>query len=237
VAIDRQDSPLPLYLIIMRIANLRRFNLDALVVLKGVLSLVKDPTQTESVYDIEDGMKQSEAMLVAIAHMLAVPEIAALAAEKYLAPLPDIPQLLQCPVGSLGHAYATYIDTSGFDPAFYRSLEIEDDTSYLLLRLRQTHDLWHVVTGFSTDVPGELGLKAFELAQTRRTMAGILIAGGFVKCLLQTPTELDLLLDRIAHGYRLGTQAKPLLAQKWEENWDKPLTAWRSELGLATIAS
>jgi ubiquinone biosynthesis protein Coq4 len=36
-----------------------------------------------------------------------------------------------------------------------------DDTSYLLLRLRQTHDLWHVVTGFSTNVPGELGLKAF----------------------------------------------------------------------------
>jgi ubiquinone biosynthesis protein COQ4 len=218
----------------MRIANLRRFNLDALIVLKGVLSLVKDPTQTESVYDIEDGMKQSEAMKVATKYMLAEPEIAALAQEKYLAPIPDIPQLLQCPTDSLGHAYATYINTSGFDPAFYRSMSIDDDTSYLLLRLRQTHDIWHVVTGFSTDVPGELGLKAFELAQTRRTMAGILMAGGFLKCLLQTPTELDILLDRIAHGYRTGTQAKPLLAQKWEENWDKPLTEWRSELGLAT---
>ncbi len=219
----------------MRIANLRRFNLDTLIVLKGVLSLVKDPTQTESVYDIEDGMKQSEAMKVATQHMLAEPEIAALAQEKYLAPIPDILTLLQCPIDSLGHAYATYISTSGFDPAFYRSMSIEDDTSYLLLRLRQTHDIWHVVTGFSTDVPGELGLKAFELAQTRRTMAGILIAGGFVKCLLQTPTELDLLLDRIAQGYRMGSRAKPLLAQKWEENWDRPLAAWRSELGLATI--
>jgi ubiquinone biosynthesis protein COQ4 len=217
----------------MRIANLRRFNLDALIVLKGVLTLVKDPTQTESVYDIEDGMKHSEAMLVATKHMLAEPQIAALASEKYLAPLPDIPTLLQCPPDSLGHAYATYINTSGFDPAFYRSLPIDDDTSYLLLRLRQTHDLWHVVTGFSTDVPGELGLKAFELAQTRRTMAGILIAGGFVKCLLQTPTELDLLLDRIAKGYRMGTHAKPLLAQKWEENWDRSLAEWRSDLGLA----
>jgi hypothetical protein len=46
----------------MRIADLRRFNLDTLIVLKGVLSLLKDPTQTESVYDIEDGMKHSEAM-------------------------------------------------------------------------------------------------------------------------------------------------------------------------------
>jgi ubiquinone biosynthesis protein COQ4 len=220
----------------MRIANLRRFNLDVLVVLKGVLSLVKDPTQTESVYDIEDGMKNSEAMLVATKHMLADPQIAALARELYLAPLPDIPTLLQCPPNSLGHAYATYINTSGFDPAFYRSMAIEDDTSYLMLRLRQTHDIWHVVTGFSTDVPGELGLKAFELAQTRRTMAGILIAGGFVKCLLQTPAELDILLDRIAKGYRMGTHAKPLLAQKWEEHWDKSLTEWRSDLGLAANA-
>jgi ubiquinone biosynthesis protein COQ4 len=217
----------------MRIADLRRFNLDTLIVLKGVLSLVKDPTQTESVYDIEDGMKHSEAMAVATKHMLAEPGIMALAQEKYLAPIPDLQQLLQCSAGSLGHAYATYISTSGFDPAFYRSMSIEDDTSYLLLRLRQTHDIWHVVTGFSTDVPGELGLKAFELAQTRRTMAGILIAGGFLKCLLQTPAELDVLLDRIARGYRMGTHAKPLLAQKWEQHWDKPLAQWRSELGPA----
>lgn len=218
----------------MQFSDLRRFNLDTLIVLKGVLSLVRDPTQTGSVYDIEDGMKHSEAMAVATKHMLAEPGVMALAQEKYLAPLPDIPQLLQCPVGSLGHAYATYINTSGFDPAFYRSISIDDDTSYLLLRLRQTHDIWHVVTGFSTDVPGELGLKAFELAQTRRTMAGILIAGGFLKCLLQTPTELDLLLDRIARGYRMGSHAKSLLAQKWEQDWDKSLTEWRSELGLAT---
>ena len=115
-------------------------------------------------------------------------------------------------------------------------MSIEDDTSYLLLRLRQTHDIWHVVTGFSTDVPGELGLKAFELAQTRRTMAGILMAGGFLKCLLQTPTELDVLLDRIARGYRMGTQAKSLLAQKWELAWDKPLADWRSELRLVTTS-
>ena len=216
----------------MRISDLRRFNLDTLIVLKGALSLVKDPTQTDSVYDVEDGMKHSEAMAIATQHMLAEPEVAALAQAKYLAPTPNIPQLLLCPPGSLGHAYATYISSAGFDPAFYRPMQVEDDTSYLLLRLRQTHDIWHVVTGFSTDVPGELGLKAFELAQTRRTMAGILITGGFLKCLLQTPAVLDRLLDRISTGYRIGTKAKPLLAQKWEQHWDKPLAEWRTELNL-----
>jgi ubiquinone biosynthesis protein COQ4 len=216
----------------MKFQDLRRFNLDTLVVLKGVLSLIRDPQQTDSVYDIEDGMKHSAAMAAATRQMMAQPEIAALAAERYLAVTPDIPKLLEYPPDSLGYAYAKYIDTASFDPGFYRSMTVEDDTSYLLLRLRQTHDLWHVVTGFSTNVPGELGLKAFELAQTRRTMAGILIAGGFIKCLLQTPDELDQLLNNISRGYRMGLQAKPLLAQKWEENWDRSLSEWRSKLGI-----
>jgi ubiquinone biosynthesis protein COQ4 len=47
-------------------------------------------------------------------------------------------------------------------------------------------------------------------------------------------TELDLLLDRITRGYRMGSHAKSLLAQKWERDWDKSLTEWRLELGLAT---
>jgi ubiquinone biosynthesis protein COQ4 len=220
----------------MKLFDLLHFRLDALIVLKGALALIRDPQKTDSVYDIEDGMKHSEAMATATRYMLAKPEIAALAEERYLATTPDISKLLQCPPNSLGYAYSNYINTAGFDPVFYRSITVEDDTSYLLLRLRQTHDIWHVVTDFSVDVTGELGLKAFELAQTRRTMAGILIAGGFLKCLLQTPNELDGLLDNISRGYRMGLQAKPLLAQKWEENWDKPLSEWRSELGIG-IAS
>ena len=220
----------------MKFHDLRRFNLDTLVVLKGALSLIRDPQQTDSVYDIEDGMKHSAAMAAATRQMMAQPEIAALAAERYLAVTPDIPKLLQYPPDSLGYAYANYIHTAGFDPGFYRPMAVEDDTSYLLLRLRQTHDIWHVVTGFSTNVPGELGLKAFELAQTRRTMAGILIAGGFLKCLLQTPDELDELLNNISSGYRMGLQAQPLLAQKWEENWDKSLSEWRSKLGIKLVS-
>ncbi len=30
----------------------------------------------------------------------------------------------------------------------------------------------------------------------------------------------------------MGLKAKPLLAQKWEEHWDKPLLEWRTELGI-----
>ncbi len=104
----------------MKFHDLRRFNLDTLIVLKGALSLMRDPQQTDSVYDIEDGMKHSAAMAAATRQMITQPEIATLAAERYLATPPDISNLLTYPQDSLGYAYAKYIDTAGFDPGFYR---------------------------------------------------------------------------------------------------------------------
>ncbi|HTL88143.1 MAG TPA: Coq4 family protein [Leptolyngbya sp.] len=202
-----------------------------------MLNLLKDPTQTESIYDVEDALLRShpQTMATSVHYMLSDPQIVALARERYLATTPDLTTLMTCPANSLGYAFAQYISSSGFDPGFYRKIEVVDDETYLLFRLRQTHDIWHVVTGMSVDVPGELGLKAFELAQTRRPLAGILIAGGFLNILLNQPELLDRLLDRVATGYRMGAKAKPLLAQKWEEHWEKPLSDWRSELGITPM--
>ncbi len=218
----------------MHFKELRRLNLDYLSTLKSVLSLLKDPTQTESIYDVEDALLRShpQTMATSVKHMLGDPQVAALAKERYIASTPDLTKLMTCPANSLGYAFAQYISSSGFDPGFYRKIEVVDDETCLLFRLRQTHDVWHVVTGMSVDVPGELGLKAFELAQTRRPLAGVLIAGGFLNILLNQPELLDRLLDRVAAGYRMGAKARPLLAQKWEEHWEKPLAEWRSELGI-----
>jgi ubiquinone biosynthesis protein Coq4 len=33
---------------------------------------------------------------------------------------------------------------ANLDPEFYRQVELEDDASYLALRMRQTHDIWGV---------------------------------------------------------------------------------------------
>lgn len=216
----------------MRLNNRRRINLEFLQTLKGCVALFKDPTDAYSVFDIEDGMRHSKAMQLAVEYLKSQPEVAQIIEERYIAPTPDIDALLAYPQDSLGYVFAAYIQQAGFDPGFYRQLPVEDDVSYVLLRMRQTHDIWHVVTDFSPTVVGEIGLKAFELAQTRRTQAGILVAGAVLNFLLKTPEQLDQLLDRIAVGYRMGSKAKPFLAQKWEEHWDKPLSEWRSDLGV-----
>lgn len=216
----------------MRFEDARKLNLDLLTTLKGFVSLMRDPAQTDSVFDVEDGLRHTKAAQLAVEYAKSKPGVAEIFAERYLAPPPDLTELEQLPPDSLGYAYASYLLKAGFDPDFYRKTEIEDDVTYMFMRLRQTHDIWHVVTGFGSDVNAELGLKAFEIAQIHRTLAAMLIAGGLLRTLLKTPELLDGLLEQIAIGYRMGAKAKPLIAQKWEEHWDKPLEEWRRDLNL-----
>ncbi|ERT07229.1 hypothetical protein M595_2778 [Lyngbya aestuarii BL J] len=216
----------------MLFRELQSLNIDFFQTAKGFINLLRDPGQTESVHDIEDGLRQAKYTQVAIEYIQSQPGVKPLVEERYLAPPPNLDSLLELPSNSLGYTYASYLTKEGFDPNFYRTLNIEDDTTYIMLRLRQTHDIWHLITGFSTDVVGELGLQAFILAQTRRPMAIVLLAGGLLRALIKSPEEMEKLLDRIAVGYRMGAKAKPFLAQKWEENWEKPISQWRRELGV-----
>jgi ubiquinone biosynthesis protein COQ4 len=206
--------------------------LDFLQAIKGAISLFRDPTRTESVYDIEDGLRHTKATQLAIEFIKSDPAVAGIIAERYLPPPVDLDALFALPADSLGHVYAAYIQDSNFDPNFYRKVEVTDDISYVFLRLRQTHDLWHIVAGFDTDVAGELGLKAFELAQTHRTMSLILLAGGLLSTLSKSPADLDRTLDCVARGYRRGAKARRLLSTKWEEQWQKSLNDWRTELSI-----
>jgi ubiquinone biosynthesis protein COQ4 len=216
----------------MHFEDLRKLNLDSLVTLKGVVGLIKDPEQTNSVFDVEDGLRHTKGAQAAAEFAKSKPGIAEIFAERYLAPPPDIDAMLKLPPDSLGYAYASYITKSGFDPNFYRKEKVEDDVTYMFMRMRQTHDIWHVVGGFGTDINAEIGLKAFEIAQVRRPLAAILVAGGLLRTVFKVPENLDGLLEQIAIGYRMGAKAKPFLAQKWEEHWEKPLAEWRSELNV-----
>jgi ubiquinone biosynthesis protein COQ4 len=216
----------------MQSEDLRRLNLDWLITLKGVVALMRDPEQTNSVFDVEDGLRHTKAAQLAVEYAKSQPGVAEIFAERYLAPSPDISTLLSLPPDSLGHTYAAYLTEAGFDPNFYRKAKIENDVTYMFMRMRQTHDIWHVVTGFGADVNAELGLKAFEIAQVHRTLSAMLVAGGLLRTLFKSPENLEGLLQQVAIGYRMGAKAKPLLAQKWEEQWEKPLTEWRSELNV-----
>jgi len=111
----------------------------------------------------------------------------------------------------------------------------ESDAHYLELRLSQTHDLWHIITGFDTSIAGEIGLQAFHLPQFPYPLATFLVGTSLISTSLREPEMLPSLLEAIAQGFQMGKTAKSLFAQKWEEGWEKPLTQWQAELNIQLI--
>ena len=210
-----------------------RNQIHYLETLKGILTMARNPESTESVFDIEDGLRDTEATRLAVEHVRKDPQMAAMIDERYLREEEhDLDALIQLPAGTLGNAFAHHLVDKGFDPDYFRKREVRDDVDYILMRLRQTHDIWHVITGFDTDPIGELGVKAVEVAQTRRPMAAVVASGGLLRFLLHEPEDLGKVLAAISAGYQMGIQSKLLLAQRWEQHWERPLAEWRNMLNL-----
>jgi ubiquinone biosynthesis protein Coq4/ribosomal protein S18 acetylase RimI-like enzyme len=170
------------------------------------------------------------------AHMVqalnADPACAALIQERYLPSRHDLTRLRQYPKDSLGYAYATWMKDTELYPDLYSDIAVDSDASYVEARLGQTHDLWHLVTGFDTSVAAEIGLQAFHLAQFPYPLAAMLLANALVSDTLLEPSHLPKLLAAIKVGWQLGKQSQPLFAQKWEQVWEKPLAQLRQELNL-----
>jgi len=210
-----------------------RNQIHYLETLKGILTMARDPGHTESVFDIEDGLRDIEATRLAVEHVRKDPQMAAMIDERYLRHEEhDLDALMKLPTGSLGNAFAHHIVDRGFDPDYFRKRELKDDIDYILMRLRQTHDIWHVISGFDTDPIGELGVKAIEVAQTRRPMAAVVASGGLLRFLLHEPEDLGRALAGISAEYQMGIKSKLLLAQKWEAHWERPVEEWRTMLNL-----
>lgn len=168
-------------------------------------------------------------------------DVAALIQERYTASIPPLDELMKLPEESLGYVYASSLKQAGLnpldtDPTLFSMDKVDSDVSYVEHRYQITHDIWHVVTGFDTSEIGELGLVAFYLAQFRLPTAGVALANGLMTIMLFMPEELPNLLRVIEQGWQMGKTAKQLLAQKWEEGWDKSVAQWQAELNVEPIS-
>lgn len=214
-------------------------HLDYLKAIKGFVSVLRDPNDLPSVFQITNGLRHTQAFRSMITHLSETPATGALIHERYQGATPDLQQLKTLPEGSLGHAFATHMLDRGLAVEFYPVVEVKDDLTYIEQRLRATHDIWHVVTGIDVTASAELALQAFMLAQGVAPLAAALIGGGLLRSLFgDTPAELETtkVMDGVAYGWRMGRKARPLFAQRWESGWERPLSEWRSELGIDLAA-
>ncbi|AKG24640.1 Coq4 family protein [Calothrix sp. 336/3] len=206
-----------------------------LIIFKSFFSMLSGDSSLESVGEMSDALVETPAFDLAAQYLKRDPNCATLINNRYIPPSYDLEKLLTLPDNSLGYIYAAAMKKSGLDPNLHGGMTAESDAKYVELRLSQTHDIWHVLTGFDTSVIGEIGLQAFHLSQFPYPLATMLVANSLMSSTLLTPEELPQLLEAIALGLQMGKIAQPLFAQNWEEEWEKPLTQWQAELNIQPI--
>ena len=200
--------------------------------LHSVTDLLKSMGQnTDSVFDIEDNFRGSNQMKVCVDRVKAIPEALALMESRYLGPAIDLEALSQLSRGSLGHTYATVMKALGYDPNFFRQREIERDEDWLSMRLRKTLDLVHLVTGFGP-TGGEMGVLSIQAVQIGNPSAVLLQSASIAAALKQKPEKLPDITHQVARGMGMAIKMKPLIAQRWEDGWDKTVRQWREELNI-----
>lgn len=207
---------------------------------RGAYQFVRRPVSRQTFTALSEALVRFRSNAESVRFMLRDPRVAALCRERYQGEVYEPEELIKHPPGSLGHAFGAAMIAGQFDPEFYRDYygkgpyEFDTDEQYLRFRIRQLHDLTHVLTGFDAhEIPGELGMQAFNAAQTLRPFSIALVGFGLLRIVLN-PRELQLTLQQIAKGFALGYAADQLLAYRFEEGWAKPLTEWQRELGLLT---
>jgi ubiquinone biosynthesis protein COQ4 len=143
----------------------------------------------------------------------------------------DLAALERLPEGTLGHAYARYYRDNKITP-FETTLEIKNDIDFIAKRYRETHDVMHLLTGYGTDVVGEMELQAYVLGNLGiRTPVLILLIGTLGQ--LKEPQSgvgRSEYLRRVWAAYYRG-RASPLFLDFWfEEHWETPVDTLRARL-------
>ena len=201
--------------------------------LASLATFLKNPGSLDSVFAVANSVKDSPLAEQMKRHLLIHPQFSALVKEGWRPKAIDLTELQTLPDGTLGRCYADQLISQGITPdALIDPSPISNDAEYITHRLRETHDIIHVLTGFGIDGDSELGLQGFNLAQTRSPLAVMLIFGGMLAA-LQDDEPLAPMLRAMARGVQWGLDADLVIAHKLEEGWDRPLQDWRQELRLA----
>ena len=207
--------------------------LQSLRLLASLATFLKNPGSLDSVFAVANSVKDSPLAEQMKRHLLIHPQFSALVKEGWRPKAIDLTELQTLPDGTLGRCYADQLISQGITPdALIDPSPVSNDAEYITHRLRETHDIIHVLTGFGIDGDSELGLQGFNLAQTRSPLAVMLIFGGMLAA-LQDDEPLAPMLRAMARGFQLGLDADLVIAHKLEEGWDRPLQDWRQELKLA----
>lgn len=205
-----------------------------------------------NVFLLSHRLRSSNPMRLCLKRLQQQADCQALIAQRHLSGPYDAAALRALPPGSLGHTYATVLETMGYDinffpkPEFFASLETDAD--YVNYRVYATHDIHHIVTGFSLDNFGELGVISLSVAQFSHPGLAFTDLMALLLNWFRGDTPLDQLdtiaeqartagyaFGMISQGIEMGLDAQPLFPVIWEERLEQNLEELRAELGIKPV--
>ena len=140
--------------------------------------------------------------------------------------------------GTVGAAYNHFLESTGYSAdglAEVSKVNREEDMphpyAWFGRRVRDTHDIWHVLTGYKADESlGEAALVAFSYAQVGGL--GWAFIGGAAALKSRKVTGNNLFMKAVWEGYKRGRKAKWISGEDYEKLMHEPLDLARQRLGL-----
>ena len=153
--------------------------------------------------------------------------------------LDDHAALRRTPKGSLAHAYCDFMEAEGLSAA---GLVAESDRAgrprfddlveWYINRSRDTHDLFHVLTGYGRDALGEASVLLFTHGQSPsqgHLLIGYAGAANIKKMAKGTKAPV---FGAVREAHRTGKGAPQLIAQPIRELLQQPLDEVRAKLRI-----
>lgn len=203
---------------------------------RALHALLKDPDDLPQVFTLIESLSGSAAIRLVWGFEKSE------SGRKLLRDNPDIVSILadrerlrKMPAGSLGRAYLAFVESENISAEGIKQASIDGrvdrpkDPRIEIVgnRMRDTHDLWHAVTGYRGDVIGELSLLAFTLAQHWNSAVALILLAALVKGFGVTDIH-----HPMREGFRRGRAAKWLPSQDWESLLERPLEEVRALLDV-----
>ncbi|WP_252257697.1 ubiquinone biosynthesis protein COQ4 [Erythrobacter aurantius] len=210
-------------------------------VLRHFAKLVEDKEDTEQVFHIIEATKGRKS------HRQAWDFIRSPEGQRFLRDEVDIPAMLDdharwadLPENSVGKHYMAFMKREGLSAAGLVAeshkwappeSRPDDLTEWYFNRLRDTHDLFHVLTGYGRDALGEACLLGFSYSQNHNK--GILfIAYAGARQIKKVTGTAAPLFSAVREGQRLGKAAAKLAHMDVEAVMREDIDAARARLGI-----
>lgn len=219
----------------------RPFRMQPLKALRALSRLLKDKEDTAQVFEIMRALS-GRSIPNGYSRLISTPTGGTIAfRHQELADiLSDQAFLSRLPEGSVGRAYLNFttsenISAQGLIEESRKGIDETIDSAHPYAwygrRLRDIHDLWHVLTGYGRDALGETCIVAFSYAQTKSHGFGLIAAAGALK--LRSEVKGYPFAKAVWQAYLNGRKAAWLPGEDYVRLLSEDLATARARLNIA----